>query len=241
MRTKAYFVATILLIVAPAALADSIEVTINSSVQVSGIGNDNFFGFYSTLPDSSVTSYQTPVGVNVNGTITFPNYSFFLPSGSVVTSASMQYIVPTTPIVGTGTVFIASEGLPPPDENGPHTPPTLLNPETVTIYPAEDFPVFLVGGTPGVIFPPNTPIVSGDEISTGTFDLLFVASASESYSTVTPGYNWAGYVDGEAQGVLPLSVQIDVDYTLAPEPPSFILVGTAMLGLVGVARRKRLV
>ena len=52
MRTTGYFVAIILLAFAPAALADSIQFTVNSSVLVTGSSpNDNWYGSYETLPD----------------------------------------------------------------------------------------------------------------------------------------------------------------------------------------------
>ena len=54
------------------------------------------------------------------------------------------------------------------------------------------------------------------------------------------GYNWDGYIGGEGQADIPYSIQVDVNYTPVPEPPGFVLLATAMIGLVGVVGRKLL-
>lgn len=243
MRTISYFAAIVLFAIAPAALADNIQITINSSVQVTGGSpNANYWGEYKTLADALGT--QSQVNANVpfaSSDTTFSNVSFFLPVGSVITSATMNLILSTTPIVGTGSVSVAPETLSPPDldPHGLHMAPTFNDPATsfftiqeVLLQPVGDSAVFA-----GNFFP-NSPIISGNEISTGTWDLTFEVEGQIIGTVNTPGYNWDGYIEGVGQIDIPYSVQVDVDYTITPEPPSFVLLGTAMTGLVGIVRRK---
>jgi len=243
MRTLGYFAVVILLAFAPAALADSVQFTINSSVQVSGGSpNDNYWGDYSTAPDA----YGTRTSVNANvpsalGESTFSNISFFLPAGSVVTSATMNLILPVGPITGTGSLSIAPETLPPPDPNGIHFAPT-FDSET-SIFSILDVSLQSAGSSSiadGNFFP-NSPIINGNEVSTGTWYLDFLLHGEVIGTINTPAYNWDGYIEGDGQATLPYSVQIDVDYTVVPEPPTFIFFGTAiaMAGFLYLGRHKR--
>lgn len=238
MRTPGCIVAVILFAFAPVALADSIQFTVNSSVHVfGGSPGDSWWGIYSTPPDAYGTTPIVHVSVPfgyAQGSTTFPNVSFFLPAGSVITSATMELIYPSI-FVGTASVAIAQGLGPSGDFTGPHIPPTFNYPATISFY-IED--VFTSIGTlpPGVF--PNTPTINGNEISTGTWNLLFLGVGDIAGTVDTQGYNWAGYITGEGQADIPYSVQVDVDYTPVPEPPGFVLLGTAVLGLVGVACRK---
>lgn len=240
MRITGYFAAIILLTFAPVALADSIQFTVNSSVQVSRDSpNSNYWGEYRTLPDAFGTTSQVNAGFPPIGGVDtiFPNVSFFLPAGSVVTSATMNLILPSTAIEGTGHVVFAGN-LPPPDpENSLQTPP-ILGPATSSFY-VDD--IFLQGNgtsSEGNFFP-NVPIINGNQIFTGTWDLDLVVSGEVVGMIDTQGFNWDGYIGGDGQADIPYSVQVDVNYTPVPEPPPFILLGTAMtLGLVGIVHRK---
>ena len=148
----------------------------------------------------------------------------------------MNLVIPNGLIDGTGSLGLASENLPQPDPNGPHIPPT-FGPGT-SVFSIND--VFLQGnGTSSEYnFLPNTPTVSGDTVSTGTWDLKFTGQGEISAPVTVQGYNWDGYIGGEGQATIPYSVQVVVNYTAVPEPPGFVLLATAMIGLVGVARRK---
>jgi len=232
MKRFAY-IAVILFAFAPAAFADSIQFTINSSVLITGSSpDDSYWGIYQTPADAFGTMSEVHAGVPGTGTTTFSNVSFFLPSGVVVTSATMDVIVPTTPIEGTASVSIAPEGLPPPDNvSDVHIPPTFNEPAVASffdVYPI-GFPLYVI---------PTTPIIDGNEVSTGTFDLTFFGGGSIIGTVNTQGYNWAGYITGSGQAVLPYSVQIDVDYTPVPEPSCFVLLGTGLaVTAAGVRRR----
>jgi hypothetical protein len=235
MRRFVQISAFILLALAPAAFADSIQFTLNSTVHVSGISEgDSHWAIYETKEDAYGTIATVNLAFFATGTTTVPNLSFFLPAGSVVTSATMTVIALST--IGTGTVAIAPEGIPPPDLNpdSVHIPPTFNTPAVANFSENEvsSYDIYPYMGVP------TTPIINGNEISTGTLDLSFSEYVGLVGTVATPGYNWAGYIGGSAQGDIPFSVQVDVDYTPVPEPSCFVLVGTSMLGFVGATRRK---
>jgi hypothetical protein len=89
----------------------------------------------------------------VIGGTTFSNASFFLPAGSVVTSATMEIILPANPIVGTGSVGLTSEPYVYPDlgAGSLHIPPTFNSPATISVY-IEDAYTSL--GAPPTFSPP---------------------------------------------------------------------------------------
>jgi hypothetical protein len=49
----------------------------------------------------------------------------------------------------------------------------------------------------------------------------------------TPGVNWAGYIGGSGQVLLPYTVELDVTYAPVPEPSTFVLIGAGIFAIAG--------
>jgi hypothetical protein len=84
-----------------------------------------------------------------------------------------------------------------------------------------------------LIFPPPSPLISGNEVSTGDLDLPFVLSGVILDTMPTPGVNWAGYIGGSGQVVIPYTVELDVTYAPVPEPSTFVLIGAGIFAIAG--------
>ena len=149
----------------------------------------------------------------------------------------MELIYPSI-ILGTASVAIAPEFYPLPDfgVGSVHTPPTFNSPATMTDYVQS---VYTAEGIPPSVFP-GTPIINGNEVSTGTWNLSFISFGDIAATVDTQGYNWAGWIEGRGQADIPFSVQVDVDYTPpVPESAGFVLLGTRMIGSIAAIRRCR--
>ena len=156
-----------------------------------------------------------------------------LPAGSVVTSAAVDIILPTTTLYGSG-VNYAENAFPPPDWNAPSIAPTFTNTGTSEVTVSAN------AITPLGFFDSPTPLIDGNEVSIGNFTFLIEIDGEIMGQLATSGVNWNGYVGGSGQVDIPYTVDLDVTYLPAtvPEPFSFTLLGTGALGLAGIAYRR---
>jgi hypothetical protein len=221
MRNTWIFLAVILLIAPHAAQADTIDLSVNTSFVASFYSQtDNFNGTYSTAdPTYPIRSTIDP---NIYVTTDFSNVSFFVPAGSVITDVIMRAIVPTGEIQGTGTSFPADPLRAP--GSGPNIAPT-FGPGYSLIYASWNGELY-------------EPIIDGDEVSTGDLTLAFFIGGQIIGVLDSPGSNWASYIAATGTAVIPYTFDVDVTYTPAPEPCSFVLLGTGVLGLVQSLRRR---
>ncbi|WP_260738179.1 hypothetical protein [Tunturiibacter lichenicola] len=233
---------------ASTALADSIQLTTNSTVQetLSNTNNDSLMGIYGTQADAvgTQTTIDTTASYWHNSPIA--NVGYNLPVGSTITSATLELILPSTFVEGTSTPFIYSSGLiSSPDPSNPvHIAPTLNSTGTseVLIRDLTGLPL-LSGATADGNFTAyslsSLLVINGTEISsTGLEDIDFDVFGKLLASVQTQGYNYAQYIGGSGEVDIPYTTQLDVTYTLTPEPSGFVLFATGAVGLAGIARRK---
>lgn len=224
MRNTWILATALLLAVAPAALADSIQLLVSSSVLANfSSPNDNFWGTYSTA--APYTDHPS-LGYDVTVTANFSSVSLFVPTGNAVTSAKIKVILPATPIQGTGVNFALNPFAPP--GPGISIAPTFNGTGSTNVS------VILA---PSFFSPPPSPLINGTEVSTGDLALEFILDGMILDTVATPGVNWAGYIGGSGQVLIPYTVELDATYAPVPEPSTFALLGTGILGLAGATRR----
>jgi hypothetical protein len=223
MRNTWIIATSILLAIAPAAVADSMQLSVNSSVLVNFTSPyDSYWGVYvSGQPYTDFPSFDT-TGVFAN----FSSVSLFVPAGNAVTSASINVTLPANPIQGTGVNF-AQTSFPTPNPGSPSIAPTFNGTGSTDVFVSY----------PPIIF---HPLISGNEVSTGDLGLYAEIQGSIHDTVATPGVNWNGYIGGSGQVLIPYTVELDVTYSPVPEPSVFALLGTGMLGLAGATRRRLL-
>jgi PEP-CTERM motif len=231
---------------APAALADSFQFSISSSVQefITNEGNESYESIYSTGPDAWGTQPSVESVTPSYGNSSFANISFSLPSGSTVTSATLELLLPSTTVHGTAELFGGGGLVPPDPDNDVSIGPT-FNPGTSTVVVKGILDnvdgTFADGSGEGFDLSSNLLVINGNEISSGDLsgdNLHFLVDGTISATVNTQGYNTEGYVGGSGQANIPYTLEVVGTYSPVPEPSTIALLGTGILGLAGAARRK---
>jgi hypothetical protein len=216
---RTWVLLTAILLSASPALADSIQLLVSSSVLAKfSSPNDNYWGTYSTV----APYWDYPSLGSVLVLADFASVSVFVPTGNAVTSAIINVSLPQNPIQGTGVNF-AIGSFQPPNPGGTSIAPTFNRTGSTNVFVFPD----------PFIFPPPKPIISGNEVSTGDLTLPFLLSGVILDTMTTPGVNWAGYIGGSGQVLLPYTVELDVTYAPVPEPSTFVLIGAGIFAIAG--------
>ncbi|WP_213804733.1 PEP-CTERM sorting domain-containing protein [Granulicella sp. dw_53] len=224
MRLLSFFVVALLSIFAPFAVADTLQTSFNASVTTSiSSPNDNYYGTYTT-DHPKITDY--PSLGNSLVTVNVPDFSLYLPAGSVISSATARIIAPTTTIEGTG--FLYTRGsFPPPDTGEPSIAPTFTNTGSSSVF--ADY----ISGL-------SRPTIDGNEVYLEDAFFTLGLDGTIRGFLATPGENWSGYIGGSGQVTIPYTVELDVTYSMAPvpEPSTFALLAPGVLGVAGAVRRR---
>jgi hypothetical protein len=207
----------------PVAFADSIQYILNTSATIDITTlNDNFAGEYVNV--ASAPFLFTLPGVCCSATVPLANASVSVPTGSVITSAFATLTRLQGPYQGTGYI-VPFERLPGSDPSLPIVAPTFSTVGTSKVT-VDSFSVSLPA------------IVNGDAVSPSFKDLFIEYRGYVTSDLESPGSNWAGFIAAIGEVDIPYTIELDVTYSPVPEPSTFALLATGLLGLAAAARLK---
>jgi PEP-CTERM motif len=205
----------------PAALADSIQYILNTTATIDVTNfSTNSAGQYVNV--AGLPFLFTDPEVVGPATVPLANASVSVPAGSVITSAFATVTLLQGTYQGTGYIVPLGQ-FQGHDPSLPSVAPTFSTIGTSEV-------------TVDAVYVSLPAMVNGDEVSPN-FNNLFVDYSGHVHSDLeSPGSNWAGYLGAVGEVEVPYTIELDVTYSPVPEPSTFVLLGTGILGVAGIAR-----
>jgi hypothetical protein len=232
MRSKWLLMMASLMVIAPAAHADSIQLTIDTSAVINVYSNSDVWGYWVNLPNGNVDEDLNPEFFGYT-TLPIQELSVSVPTGSVITSAIAFFYLANNGQIAGGTGSISYEG----DFDLPFTP----NPDEPSVAPIFGPGTFSINASFEQCGCGIGATIDGDNAyyDPQTLEIMY---AGNLYAPLeVPGSNWVGWLGASGQVDVSYVEQLDVTYTPAPtpEPSTLALLATGISGLAGVGLRRR--